>query len=225
MPANIIAGTITFLKIGVDIRDGAKINRGEVLSLVGNVAGVIATMAILGGAAPWIIASLGIITIGAGLYSIWETATYRKITIRARQFFKYKTSNSFLDYVCAPDMRIVHRNTLRNAYGNQMLSCRWISETGELQAFPIAVPNESIGVGVGVGVGERQEDVDGSSGSSGSGLGSGFFPPTGPAFPAPLPEIIPVITIGPLDFGDGRRGSDDNGDGYGCCSGGSDGYV
>ena len=50
MPANIVAGTITFLKIGIDVRDGAKIEAGDILSLVGNVAGVIAKMAVLAGA-------------------------------------------------------------------------------------------------------------------------------------------------------------------------------
>ncbi len=54
MPANMVAGTITFLKIGVDIREGAGFQRGDVISLVGNVAGVIATMAVLG-AAPFLV--------------------------------------------------------------------------------------------------------------------------------------------------------------------------
>lgn len=231
MPANIVAGTITFLKIGIDIRGGAKLQEGDVVSLVGNVAGVIATMTILGGAAPWIIASLGIVTVGVGLYSIRETETYKKITKSAASFFEGNTLDSYLDYSCAPDMQIVHRNTLRDAYGNQMLSCQWISETGELQAFPMAVPPEGIGNGVGgegVEVSEAPEvpevpevEAEGDSG----GIGSSFYPPTVPVTPAPPPETIPLVTIGPLDFGDGSSGADDNGDEYGCCTGGSDGYV
>ena len=43
MPGNIIAGTITFLKVGVDVREGREISPGDVLSLVGNVAGIIGT--------------------------------------------------------------------------------------------------------------------------------------------------------------------------------------
>lgn len=225
IPANIVAGTITFLKIGIDIRDGAELKTGDVVSLVGNVAGVIATMAILGGATPALIAGLAIVTITTGLISIVSSETIEKITASAANFFKEKTLDSYLDYACAPDMQIVHRNTLRDAYGNQMLSCHWISETGELQALPIAVPNQSIGVGVGKseeGV-DVDVDVDGGIGI-GIGIGSGFYPPAGPIFPAPLPEIIPVVTIGPLDFGDGSTRADDNGDGYGCSSGG-DGYI
>ena len=51
MPANIVAGTITFLKIGIDVREGEGISDGDVVSLVGNVAGVIGTMTVLAGAA------------------------------------------------------------------------------------------------------------------------------------------------------------------------------
>ena len=70
MPANIVAGTITFLKIGVDIREGAGFQRGDVISLVGNVAGVIATIAVLG-AAPFLVVGIAsVVSIAAGLYSI-----------------------------------------------------------------------------------------------------------------------------------------------------------
>lgn len=200
MPANIVAGTITFLKIGVDIRDGAEFKAGDVISLVGNVAGVIATMAILGGAAPAIITGLGLVTISAGMYSILGTETFERITTNAANFFKEKALDSYLDYVCAPDMQIVHKDTLAAAYNNQMLSCNWISAAGELQSSAIAAPNESSG-------------------------GGGFYPPLLPVSPAPPPGNIATVTIGLLEFGGGSGGSDDSGDEYGCCTGGSDGYV
>lgn len=60
MPANIVAGTITFLKIGVDVRDGNGINNGDALNLVGNVAGVLGTMAILVASPSLIIASMSV---------------------------------------------------------------------------------------------------------------------------------------------------------------------
>ena len=46
IPANMVAGTITFLKIGVDVRDGKGFSYGDVISLVGNFAGVIAVFAV-----------------------------------------------------------------------------------------------------------------------------------------------------------------------------------
>ncbi|MFL1528304.1 hypothetical protein [Pseudomonas sp. O230] len=238
MPANIVAGTITFLKIGVDIRDGAEIKAGDVISLVGNVAGVIATMAILGGAAPALVAGLAIVTIISGLASVVDSETIKKIATNAANFFKDNPMDSYLDYSCAPDRQIVHSNTLRDEYVNQMLGCYWIPETGELRAVTMAVSNETIG---NIDVGEKAEaeaevEVGGVSevevevtevetGGSSGGIGSSYYPHAVPVIPAPRPDIIPVVTIGPLDFGDGSRGADDNGDGYGCCSGGSDGYV
>ena len=230
MPANIVAGTITFLKIGIDVRDGAEIKKGDVISLVGNVAGVIATMAILGGAAPWIVAGLGIVTITAGLYSLLSSETFGEITDGVSKFFKDNTLDSYLDYACAPDMQIVHKNTLRDAYGNQMLSCHWISETGKLQAVPIAVQNEGLGGtrdagGEGARVEGEEAEVEAESDVNSGGIGSSFYPPTAPVAPAPPPDIIPVVTIGPLDFGGGVDNSNDNGDEYGCCSSGSDGYI
>jgi hypothetical protein len=197
MPANIVAGTITFLKIGVDIREGAGFQRGDVISLVGNVAGVIATMAVLGAAPFLVVGGASVVSIAAGLYSIRESKTFESLAMNATNFFKGNTLESYLDYVCAPDMQIVHKNTLRDVYSNQMLSCNWISETGELQPSAVPVFDENIG-------------------------GGGVYIPIPPVVPAPLPDVIPVVTIGPLEVNDG---SDDSGDEYGCCTGGSDGYV
>lgn len=232
MPANIVAGTITFLKIGIDFRDGAKIETGDVLSLVGNVAGVIATMAVLSGAAPALIAGLTLVTITTGLISLVGSETIDRITTSAANFFKDNPMDSYLDYICAPDMQIVHRNTLRHAHGNQMLSCQWVSETGELQAVPMAVPDEGLGVTRDAGgeetrmeVEKTEVEVEAQPDDSSGGIGSGYHPPTVPVIPASTPDIIPVVTIGPLDFGDGDDNSNDNGDEYGCCSSGSDGYI
>jgi len=197
MPANIVAGTITFLKIGIDFRDGRAIQTGDVLSLVGNVAGVIATMAVLLTAPFSVVATLSVVAIGTGIYSIYNSEVLDAIATNAKNFFSDKGLESYLDYVCAPDMQIVHKNTLRDVYSNQMLSCNWISETGELQPSAVPVFDENIG-------------------------GGGVYIPIPPVVPAPLPDVIPVVTIGPLEVNDG---SDDSGDEYGCCTGGSDGYV
>lgn len=145
VPANIMAGTITFLKIGIDIRDGQNINWGDILSLVGNVAGVIASMAILAGAAPGLIAAASLFSIGAGLHSIKDSETFKKLTTEAADFFKNKPSTNYSDYVCAPDMRIVHKDTLRAVYNNQMFSCNWSPETGDLWPSSIISPNSEGG--------------------------------------------------------------------------------
>ncbi|MVV49167.1 hypothetical protein EJA72_13105 [Pseudomonas sp. PB120] len=225
MPANIVAGTITFLKIGVDIRDGAEIKAGDVFSLVGNVAGVFATMAILGGAAPALVAGLAIVTVITGLASVVGSETIKKIATNAANFFEDNPMDSYLDYACAPNMQIVHRNTLRDAYGNQMLSCHWVSASGELLAIPAVFLDESVG-GYEQAVTEVEVEVEvKAEGGSSGGIGSRYYPPTVPVHPAPIPDIIPVIAIGPLEFGGASGATEDNGDEYGCCTGGSDGYI
>lgn len=199
VPANIVAGTITFLKIGIDIRDGAEINLSDVYSLVGNVAGVVATMAILVASPTVIVAGLSV-SIFAGGYSIYKSEAYRKFTKNAADFFKGDSSGSYLDYVWAPDMKLVHRDILGASYNNYMLSFNWSPETGELVPSAFYTVSENSG-------------------------GGGFVPPTNPVLPVPPPEIVPTVTIGPLEFGNENAGADDNGDEYGCCAGGRDGYV
>ncbi|MBV7527469.1 hypothetical protein KW834_23980 [Pseudomonas sp. PDM29] len=200
MPANMVAGTITFLKIGVDIREGAGFQRGDVISLVGNVAGVIATIAVLG-AAPFLVVGIAsVVSIAAGLYSIRESKTFENIVMSATHFFKGNALDSYLDYVWASDMKLVHRDILGASYNNYMLSFNWLPETGELVPSAFSTVSENSG-------------------------GGGVVPPTNPMLPVPPPEIVPIVTIGPLEFGNENAGKDDNGDEYGCCTGGSDGYV
>jgi len=199
MPANITAGTITLLKIGVDIRDGAKFDLNDVVSLVGNVAGVIATMAVLMVSSEVIVVSLSISAVAGG-YSIYQSQVVKNIIKNAAAFFEGDALDNYIDYVWAPDMKFVHKDILGASYNSQMLSLNWSPETGELVPSSVSTISESNG-------------------------GGGFVPPTKPVLPSPPPEIVPTVTIGPLDFGNGNAGKDDTGDEYGCCTGGSDGYV
>lgn len=53
--ANTFAATVTFLKIVVEVNEGNKPQAGDILNLVGNVAGIVASVAILYGTAPvWV---------------------------------------------------------------------------------------------------------------------------------------------------------------------------
>lgn len=199
MPANITAGTITLLKIGVDIRDGAKFDLNDVVSLVGNVAGVIATMAVLMASPTVVVVSLSISAVAGG-YSIYQSQVVKDIITNAAAFFEGDALDNYIDYVWAPDMKFVHKDILGVSYNSQMLSLNWSPETGELVPSAVSTISEDSG-------------------------GGGFAPPTNPVLPTPPPDIVPTITIGPLEFGNGNAGADDNGDEYGCCTSGSDGYV
>ncbi|WEF31439.1 hypothetical protein [Pseudoduganella chitinolytica] len=73
LQTNTLAGTMTFLKIIGDIKAGAKVDNRDVLTLMGNVAGVVATVAVLTGAGPVAItaAAFGVFVnvVGIGLSS------------------------------------------------------------------------------------------------------------------------------------------------------------
>ena len=208
MPANIVAGTITFLKIGIDVREGEGISDGDVVSLVGNVAGVIGTMTVLAGASAGLVGVFALVSVSAGLYSIRESQSVDKIIKSARDFFVNNPSDNYLDYVCAPDMRIVDRNTIRMAYANMMLSCNWKSDTGELLPSSVVVPDEP--------------DKRGGGGG-GSGFISGTYSPPGPTIPSPAPPPHDVANVGISIIVAGK--TYDAGDQYGCCTGTSDGYM
>ena len=208
MPANIVAGTITFLKIGIDVREGEGISDGDVVSLVGNVAGVIGTMTVLAGASAGLVGFFTLVSVSAGLYSIRESQSVDKIIKSARDFFVNNPSDNYLDYVCAPDMRIVDRNTIRMAYANMMLSCNWKSDTGELLPSSVVVPDEP--------------DKRGGGGG-GSGFISGTYSPPGPTIPSPAPPPHDVANVGISIIVAGK--TYDAGDQYGCCTGTSDGYM
>lgn len=208
MPANIVAGTITFLKIGIDVREGEGISDGDVVNLVGNVAGVIGTMTVLAGASAGLVGFFTLVSVSAGLYSIRESQSVDKIIKSARDFFVNNPSDNYLDYVCAPDMRIVDRNTIRMAYANMMLSCNWKSDTGELLPSSVVMPDEP--------------DKRGGGGG-GSGFISGTYSPPGPTIPSPAPPPHDVANVGISIIVAGK--TYDAGDQYGCCTGTSDGYM
>ena len=204
MPANIVAGTITFLKLGIDVRDGREIEGGDVYSLIGNVAGIIGTVAFLAGAGGVLVGGAAIVSVGTGLLSIHKSNTFNQIVTAAENFFSNNPSDNYLDYMCAPDMKIVGRNTIRMAYANMMLSCHWISDTDELLPYPVAVSDLGAGAGAGAG-----------------GTASGGTPaPSGPVI---IPPPHDVANVGISIIVDGN--TYDAGDQYGCCTGTSDGYM
>ena len=204
MPANIVAGTITFLKLGIDVREGREIDAGDVYSLVGNVVGVIGTLAFLAGAGVWLVGGAAIVSAGAGLLSIYRSNTFNEIIVAAEYFFRNNPSDNYLEYMCAPDMKIVDRNTIRIAYANTMLSCHWISDTDELLPFPLVVSD--IGAGAGAG--------------AGGAVYGGAPAPFGPVI-TPPPHDVANVGISIIVNGE----TYDAGDQYGCCTGTSDGYM
>jgi hypothetical protein len=125
IPANMVAGTITFLKIGVDVRDGKGFSYGDVISLIGNVAGVIAVFAVLVEAPFIVIGTASVVGVAAGLYSISDSGIFKEVLKSAAVFFRDNDLDNYLDYVCATRYEDSAQGNSEVAYGNQMLSCNW----------------------------------------------------------------------------------------------------
>ena len=121
LPGNIIAGTITFLKVGMDVKAGREVKKGELYSLLGNGVGVVGTFVVLSGAGAFFVGSLAVAAIATGLLSIYHSDIFGNVMAAADDFFRNNRGDSYLDYMCAPDMRIVDRNTLRTAYANKIV--------------------------------------------------------------------------------------------------------
>ena len=127
----------------------------------------------------------------------------------AGRFFNNNSSDNYLDYMCAPDMKIVDRNAIRMAYANMMLSCNWKSDTGELLPSSVVVPDETSSGGAGGG--SRVPVFGGTYSPSGPAM------PTSPSPPHNVGNVGISIIVGGNTY--------DAGDQYGCCTGTSDGYM
>ena len=207
MPGNIIAGTITFLKVGVDIREGREISPGDMLSLVGNVAGIIGTFAILVGAASGFVAGVALVSTGTGLLSIIKSETLGRLMKSAGDFFSNNSSSNYLGYFCAPDMRFVDRDALRWEYSNMMLACILSAEDGELLPHSVVVPDKKV----------YHEGGGGEVGFGGGSVGNS----SGAMSLSPSPHNVGNVGISIIVGGN----TYDAGDQYGCCTGTSDGYI
>ncbi|HEN8712104.1 TPA: hypothetical protein U8203_002349 [Pseudomonas putida] len=75
---NSLAGTVTFLKIVAEYRDNQKLNYGDVVSLVGNVAGVVAGFALLLGG-PLTAGSFTAVSLAASLIGTYNSELARRI--------------------------------------------------------------------------------------------------------------------------------------------------
>ena len=207
MPGNIIAGTITFLKVGVDIREGREIRPGDVLSLIGNVAGIIGTFAILVGAGSNLVVGIAVVSAGVSLLSIINSETLGRLMKSAGDFFSNNSSSNYLGYFCAPDMRFVDRDALRWEYSNMMLACILSAEDGELLPHSVVVPDKKV----------YHEGGGGEVGFGGGSVGNS----SGAMSLSPSPHNVGNVGISIIVGGN----TYDAGDQYGCCTGTSDGYI
>ena len=75
---NTLAGTVTFLKIVAEYKPGHKLNVGDIVSLVGNVVGVVASFALLAGA-PGIAGAFTVVALSAALFGVYNSELAKNI--------------------------------------------------------------------------------------------------------------------------------------------------
>jgi len=201
---NAVAGTVVFLKITADYKRG-QFNAGDVVSLVGNVAGVAAgfTFLVAGATAASGFVAVAVVASLAGIVTSEAMKNLLNSTVLPvwNNYFKDKPSATYPDYWVAPDLKLVPLSEIIARYGKKIAVNHWDPRTQTVK-LSSAVGVSTVPSGAGQGGGGR--------------FGGGVvFPPSTNPTPRPLDEIeifIESINGKPVQ------------DSYGCVSGSQDGY-
>lgn len=208
LSTNTVAGTMVFLKITAEYRQEGTFKTSDVVSLVGNVAGVVAGFTLLAGAAP--AASLfAAVGIGASVYGIVTSGALKKLfdsTILPvwNQYFKTTPEAVYLEHWVAPDLTLVTLADIIALHGNRIAVNHWDPTTNE-----VTLSSTSLGGDELYGPGQ---------GSSGVVYGGGGVTP-------PLVTPQPEYPIGRVDISIESINGVSTQDSYGCCTGSQDGYY
>ncbi|MFT4243165.1 MAG: hypothetical protein QM569_12865 [Acidovorax sp.] len=201
---NTFAGTLTFLKIVVDINADRPIQREDVLSLVGSVAGVVGTFAIMaaGGVSVGPLAlTMGAIGLATALGAVnWEYI-YKNVWDNAvkpiwEKYYQDQPSASYPTAIIAPDLSLRTLYEIHSNYGGYTISVGVRFDSGDVITPAAPIPQsvfEAAGIPYDPGV-----NVIGIPAPWIPGISSGN------------------VTIGPLQ--------PDEGDSYNCCESNADSY-
>lgn len=125
---NTLAGTVTFLKIVAESKEGKEPKEGDYISLVGNVAGVVAGFALLA-AAPYTAGVFTAVALGASLLGTYNSELAKNIaTAIAPIMNSLKThdiSSEAPKPILAPNLAITNPETINNHFGGliQVVMC------------------------------------------------------------------------------------------------------
>jgi hypothetical protein len=177
---NMTAGTVTFLKIIAEQKesDGDKkgFNKGDVISLVGNVAGVVAGFTLLAGVVG-ATTFFTTIAVGAAVAGLVTSAAAKKLHDSVllplwEQHFRDTPDATYPDHWVSPDMRLVPRMMIDTDYAGMIAQIRLDPATDD-----ISIGSTAVDAG----------DADVSNGGGGGGA-SGTSEGTGPATTVAAPS-------------------------------------
>lgn len=182
---NTLAATTVFLKITAQYKTDQKFEKGDVLSLVGNVAGIVGSISLLAGAGtPAVIFTA--VGVGANALGILNsdaaTNLYHSfISPVVQKHFVANTNATYPDYWVAPDLALASLAQISAIYAGRVAVTQWNPDTQ------------------GVLLGSDLSHLYGISG----GGGGGYIEPDfgGGPMVFPLPELPRWnIDIGPIEI-------------------------
>lgn len=195
---NTLAATTVFVKITAEYRTEQPFNTGDVISLVGNVAGVVGGIALLAGFGP-AAALFTAVGIGANVSGI-ITSDVRNNLYQSlvkpvwEQYFSANPQASYSDYWVAPDLKLATLAELGAYYADRIATSHWDPATG---AVSLSSDSRSV------------YDEGAAAGGGGGGYVEGGSSGTAPVVYPDLPDAW--IDIGPIEIvnpGDVYLGSD-----------------
>lgn len=209
MHTNAVAGTMMFLKITAQYKSDQEFNQGDVVSLVGNVAGVAAGVTLLVAGAG--LATTGFVAVGVvtSLYSVVSSDAINKlfnVTVLPiwDKYFKSAPDATFPAYWIAPDLKLVPLTQIIASYADRIAANHWDPATHAVTLSSVT------------------RDEYGSNGSGAAGevnYGGGGGAP-------PLVIPTPDYPVGNIDISiESIGGKPVSQDSYGCCTGSQDGYY
>lgn len=208
IPTNTLAGTIVFLKISAEYKSDGTFQLGDVVSLIGNVAGVAAGITLLTAGAG--VAAAGFVAVGvsASLYSVVTSNAASNLFNSMLgpvidRYFKSTPDARYPDYWLAPDLQLVPFEQITGIYSGNVAVAHWTPGSDSVSL-------------------SRAQFIPDPEPGAGAGAGGGVYYGGGGTIPQiiQLPEgPIARVDIGPLEFPGSSQ------DGYGCCSGSQDGYF
>jgi hypothetical protein len=195
---NTVAGTTTFLKIVAQYRGAAegkdKFQTGDIISLVGNVAGVAASFLLLAGFAPL---SMGFtaVAVTAAVTGLITSDTAKQIHDSVlvplwERHFKDTPDAVYPDHFVSRDIRLVTRTAIDTDHGGKIALIRVDPETGNISMSSTDAPAATPEAGIETGAG----------GSMGGGAGRAFSGILNPSVNGDLPGVgqgAPMVTSAP----------------------------
>ncbi|WP_459205097.1 hypothetical protein ACSMEV_10325 [Pseudomonas sp. MLB6B] len=145
---NTLAGSVTFLKIVAEYKSDKKLNHGDIVSLVGNVAGIVAGFVVLAGF-PAAATAFTAIALGATLFGAYKSQLAQDINEKIKPLFEMLVKNDIAqeppESFIAPDLTIKDVPSINQLFAGRVLAFTWHPASDEIKIehlplYPLIYP-------------------------------------------------------------------------------------